>query len=291
MASPLRVLIAGAGYVGLRAGLLLARDGLHGRPVDVLALRRRPPEDLPAPLHPVAADLLGPDLADQIPPVDLVLYAAASDGSDEDAYRRIYVEGVDALLTILEARPPATRPRRFVFLSSTGVYGDAEGGWVDETSPADPDSWRGSIMLEGEARTLASSIPGVVLRLGGIYGPGRTRLLDLVRTGRARCAEGGPLWSNRIHREDAAGAAVHLLGLENPDPVYLGVDEEPAPLCEVYRWVADQLGVPGPRTDPAVTRDRSNKRCSSRRLRASGYTFRVPTFREGYAEMIEAEGV
>lgn len=288
MTPPLRVLVAGCGYVGTRLGLLLAEAGLNGRPVEVFGLRRDP-SGLPSPLRPLAADLLAPDLASRIPPVDHVVYAAAADGGDEAAYRRIYDQGVDALLGVLEARPGAGPDMRFVFVSSTGVYGDSGGEEVDEDAPPEPENFRGGTMLAGEARVLASPLRGIVLRLGGIYGPGRTRLLEMVRSGRARCPGNGPIWSNRIHRDDAAAAAAHLLALPDPAPVYLGVDAEPAPLCQVYRWVAQALGAPEPSVDPDVQRDRSNKRCSSRRLQASGFTFRYPSFREGYAAMIEGE--
>jgi len=276
-----RVLVAGCGYVGCRAAEMLASQGHR-----VFGLRRRP-VDLPEGVEPVAVDLLASGLEERIPLVDQVVFAASSDNPNEEAYRRIYVEGVDALLRVLEARPPHERPSRFIFVSSTAVYGDAEGGWVDEDTPPRPESFRGGVMLEGEARTLASPIPGVVFRLGGIYGPGRTRLVDQVRAGRARCPGDGPIWSNRIHRDDAAGALVHLLELPDPDPVILGIDEEPAPLCQVYRWLASEVGAPEPQVDPEMSRDRSNKRCSSRRLQASGYRFRYPSFREGYRAMLQ----
>ncbi len=277
---PLRVLVAGCGYVGTALGLELAARG------DRAFGLRRDPSGLPPGIEPVQADLLGPDLASRIPGVDAVVYAAAAGGGGEEGYRRTYVEGVDRLLGVLEGLDPLERPRRFIFVSSTAVYGDAEGGWVDEDTPAEPEGYRGSTVLEGEARTLASPIGGVVLRLGGIYGPGRTRLPDQVRRGEARLAPGGPLWSNRIHRDDAAGALLHLLDLENPEAVYLGVDDEPAPLEDVYRWLARALDAPEPTEDPGRTRDRSNKRCSSRRLRESGYAFRYPSYREGYADML-----
>jgi nucleoside-diphosphate-sugar epimerase len=231
--------------------------------------------------------MTAPGLAERLPD-DLggVAFTAAADGGSESAYRAVYIDALDKLLTALEARPEADRPERFVFTSSTAVFGDAEGGWVDEGTEPAPASWRGSIMVEAEARVRASPIRGVVLRLGGIYGPGRTRLLESVRSGRARCPGGGPLWSNRIHRDDAAAAVVHLLDLPDPDPLYVGVDAEPTPLCEVYGWVAARIGAPAPRVDDGLERDRSNKRCSSRRLQASGFQFAYPSFREGYAAMI-----
>jgi len=276
-----RVLIAGCGYVGTRLGEMLAARGDH--PVGL----RRDPSSLPPAIEPLAVDLLSGDLEARIPPVDLVVYAASADRSDEAAYRRVYVDGVDALLQVLEARPAGQRPTRFLFVSSTAVYGDAGGDWVDEATPPRPESFRGSIMVDGEARVLASPIPGVVLRLGGIYGPGRTRIIDLVRAGQARCPGDGPIWSNRIHRDDAAAAALHLLELPEPRDIYLGVDAEPAPLCQVYRWLASEVGAPEPQKDPSVSRDRSNKRCSSERLQASGFAFRFPSFRDGYGAMLE----
>jgi nucleoside-diphosphate-sugar epimerase len=274
------VLVAGAGYVGMEAARRLAAGGLT-----VYALRRSPGE-MPRGVRPLAADLLAPDLPDRIPPVDAVLYTAAADRGDEASYRAIYKTGVDRLLSVLEARPPAERPRQFVFVSSTAVYGEAGGETVDESTPPDPTSFRGAIMLDGEARVLGSSIPGSVLRLGGIYGPGRDRLIRLVASGEARCPGGGALWSNRIHRDDAADALIHILTHADPPPILLGVDAEPAPLCEVFRWIAEQLGVPEPPIDPAMRRDRANKRCSSARLVATGFRFTYPSFREGYGAML-----
>ena len=282
----MRVLIAGCGYVGCELARRLVAEGHQ-----VWGLRRNP-EVLPDGVEPVAADLLDPELARHLPPAELVVYAAASDGGTPEAYRAIYVDGVRNTLTALQERegPPV---ERFIFVSSTGVYGDTGGDWVDEESATEPDSFRGSEVLEGEEVALAAPFPSLVLRLGGIYGPGRNRLLRMVVQGRARCPGDGPIWSNRIHRDDAARALEHLLAIPDPHSVYLGIDDEPTPLCQVYREVATMLDAPEPQVDPEKGRDRSNKRCSNRRLRESGFTFLYPSFREGYGEMIaagEAEG-
>lgn len=236
----------------------------------------------------VVADLTAPDLASRIPEVDHVLYTAAADGGDEASYRAIYVDGVNALLNVLETGPLKDRPRRFIFVSSTAVYGEAQGAWVDESTPPAPASFRGGVMLEGEARVLRSPLQRSVLRLGGIYGPGRDRLPRLVATGEARCPGGGPLWSNRIHRDDAARALIHLLDHPDPPPVLLGVDAEPTPLCEVYQWLARRLGAPEPPVDPTMRRDRANKRCSSALLQGTGFQFTYPSFREGYGALLDA---
>lgn len=281
----MRVLIAGCGYVGSELGIRLAAEG-H----EVWGLRRNP-AGLPESIRPVAADLLAPGLAGRLPDVDRVVYAAAANESTPEGYRAIYVEGVRALMGALVDRPsPAVR--RFVYVSSTAVYGDSGGDWVDEDTPPAPENFRGTEVLEGERTVLSGSIPSTVLRLGGIYGPGRTRLIEMVRQGRATCPGNGPLWSNRIHRDDAARALRHLLSLPDPAPHYLGVDDQPTPLCDVYRGLARMLGAPEPQVDPDRGRDRSNKRCSNRRLRDSGFTFEYPSFREGYRALLaeESEG-
>ena len=137
------------------------------------------------------------------------------------------------------------------------------------------------------------------MRFGGIYGPGRTRLIDSVREGSATCPAGPPLYTNRIHRDDCARVLEHLLFLDDPAPLYIAVDDEPAPLDDVLDWLAQRLGVAPPlRTDQAISkpgaeqradpalRMRASKRCSNARLRASGFQFRYPTYREGYAALL-----
>ena len=278
-----RVLIAGCGDVGTALGLLLAADG-H----EVFGLRRHP-GSLPDPIRPLAGDLTDVASLTSIPDgVDLVAYTAAADRFDDDAYRRAYVDGVANLQSALRAR--RSRPRRLLFTSSTAVYAQTDGGWVDERSPAHPTSFSGRCVVEGERLVLASDVPAIVLRLAGIYGPGRTRLIDRVRNGAATCPDGPPRWTNRIHRDDCAGAARHLLTLEEPDPLWIGVDHEPAEECAVLDWLAARLGVPPPRRVPresgATARPETSKRCSNRKLLVSGYVFRYPTYRDGYAALV-----
>jgi nucleoside-diphosphate-sugar epimerase len=279
----MKVLIAGCGYVGTELGLILAVAGHEVWGV------RRDPSRLPAPIQPIAADLLDPGLTRVLPRVDAVVYTAAAGASSPEAYRAAYVDGPLNVLRALESSHAEVR--RILFTSSTAVWGDAAGTWVDEETPTSPDGFRGELVLEGEDRLRESNVPSVSLRLGGIYGPERTRLLERVRAGEARCPEEGSpadrIWSNRIHRDDAAGALAHLLIRDDPHPVYVGVDDEPARLCDVYTFVAELLGEPVPPRGDDADRTRSNKRCSNRRLRASGYRLRYPTFREGYRSMIE----
>lgn len=292
-----RCLVAGCGYVGTALAVML-RDAGHR----VFGLKRRP-AGLPEGVTPLAADLadansLAAALARIEAPPDVVVYAAAADHGDDAAYRRAYVDGLRNLVAALHARD--TTPAGVFFTSSTAVYAQDDGSWVDESSPTEPGNFRGVRMLEAEAVLAASGFPSVSLRLGGIYGPGRTRLVESVRSGRATLCTGPPRFGNRIHRNDAAGALAHLASLALAGralaSLYLGVDDEPSDEAVVLRWIASQLGMPEPAArdgEAAVgardaNRAASNKRCSNARLRATGYCFRFPTFREGYAESIAA---
>lgn len=283
----MRVLIAGCGDLGTALGLELATAGDQ-----VIGLRRHP-QALPAAIQPFAADLADPQSLEPLPPVDAVVYAAAADSSTEEAYRRAYVDGVRHLLAApgLLALPP----RRFFFVSSTAVYAQDGGEWIDERSPAEATHFRARLLLEGEALVRAATSPEtatIVLRLSGIYGPGRTRLIDLVRSGRATYPPGPPRYANRIHRDDAAGALAHLLCLPAPAPLYLGVDDAPVDLAEVLTFLAVELGAPLPRLEEAASvpgaasPERTSKRFSNALLKSTGYCFRYPTYREGYGALL-----
>jgi nucleoside-diphosphate-sugar epimerase len=135
---------------------------------------------------------------------------------------------------------------------------------------------------------LDSPFAATVVRFGGIYGPRRTSLIDRVRTGRAVYRRRPPQYTNRIHRDDCAGALRHLLRLESLEKLYLGVDSDPADEETVLNWLAGAMGAPTPRAagrgeGRAV---RGNKRCRNDRLLASGYAFRYPSFREGYTALL-----
>ena len=283
-----QVLIVGCGYVGTALGVLLSGEG-H----TVWGLRRNV-EGLPPSIRPFAADLAEPETLSDLPRgLDFVFYTAAASRTGDEAYRLAYVRGVSHILGALRARNQA--PRRIFFTSSTSVYAQSSGEWVDEASPAEPVHFSGSRILEGERLLLNSSYPVTILRLGGIYGPSRARLIESVRQGTAACSDGPPVYSNRIHLDDCAGALRHLMGLKSPGSIYLGVDNEPADQCAVLRWLAAKLGVAQPRLEgPGEDAEsrifRSNKRCNNARLVASGYVFRYPTFREGFAALINAGG-
>jgi nucleoside-diphosphate-sugar epimerase len=272
-----RILIAGCGYVGRALGARIVARGC-----EVWGLRRGASQSTDG-IRPIAADLADPATLRALPAdLDAVVYAASAGGSTPEAYEAAYLRGLENLLAVVV-------PRRLIFVSSTAVYGDRQGAWTDEESQPEPDHFSGRILLEAEKIALAGPMPAMVLRLGGIYGPGRERLIREVVEGRAlRPAE--PMFTNRIHRDDAAGAIAHLLALERPEPIYLGVDSEPADLGAIYAWIAARLGLPelAIASTPGEGRPaRGSKRCSNARLVASGYRFAYPTFREGYGELLD----
>lgn len=273
-----RVLIAGCGYVGGELGRrLVARGDL------VWGLRRRP-GDLADGIAPLSRDLTRPDtLADLPADIDAVVFTAGSDASSPEAYEAIYVAGLCNLLTALQAQ--GQHPARVLVVTSTAVYAQQNGEWVDESSPTEPTSFQGRTMLASEAAARKRPFHTTTVRFGGIYGPGRTRIVDQIRRRALRIAP-GTSYTNRIHRDDCAGVLAHLLDVAHVDNVYLGVDCEPATRREVVDWIADRLGVERPGEDPQAAGP-LNKRCSNRRLLASGFEFQYPTFREGYGALID----
>lgn len=276
------VLIAGCGDLGTEAGLRFAVAGHR-----VMGWRRSP-ELLPGSIEGTAVDLSA-----ELPPVpadtEILVIAIAADERTEAAYRAAYVESVARILAAL--RRDGVQPRRLIFVSSTTVYGQDVSGTVDEETPTAPTTATGLIIQEAEEQLLAQFPDAIVLRLAGIYGPGRTRLIDGVRSGSARIS-GSPQITNRIHRDDAARAIVHLATrVGSPASIYLGVDDAPTEQAEVLRYIADRLRLPHPATDSTASSRGGNRSCANARLRATGFTFTYPTYREGYHAILEGTAV
>jgi nucleoside-diphosphate-sugar epimerase len=270
-----RILLAGCGDLGLRvARRLLARGD------EVFALRRRSPENGDG-IHWLRGDLADPAGLRGLPRgVARLVYLPAPGARDEAAYRAVFVDGLDRLLDALDA----SALRRVLFVSSSAVYGGHDGAWVDEDTPADPPGFNGRVLLEAERR-LAQRAPALVLRLAGLYGPGRLQLVERLRAGWARVPRTPPHWANRFHADDAAAAIAHLLHLRDAQPLYLGVDDTPLPLDVLYDHLAGLLGVPPPAEGPAPA-GVGSKRLSNARLRASGFVPRWPDARVGYVALL-----
>lgn len=274
------VVLAGCGDLGTEAGLRFAAAGHR-----VLGLRRSP-QHLPAEITGLPVDLATerPDLPDD---TEVVVVALTADRRDADGYRRTYLDGMTNTLDALDRR--GIRPR-LLFVSSTAVYGVDDGSEIDEDTPTEPSSATGRVIVETEQAMHARRPDAVSLRLAGIYGPGRTSLIDQVRDGSARVPD-TPRHTNRIHRDDAAAAIVHLTtAVPEPAPVYLGVDDRPVERAEVLRFLADELGVPHPPVTSGDATRGGDKLCRNDRLRATGFTFAHPTYREGYRAVLAGHG-
>ena len=262
-----KTLIVGTGYLGERvARLLVARgDRVYGttrslgRAIELSRLG----------IEAVVADVTVPESLSRLPEVDRVLYCVGYDRSQGRPIREIYVDGLrNALEALLE------RAGRVVYASSTGVYGQDDGGWVDEDSPAEPRSESGRACLDAE-ETLRSFelLPATILRFSGLYGPGRIMRREGLLKGEP--IVGDPeKYLNLIHIDDAARVAIEALDQPEPGGLYLATDDRPAARREFYAQAAEALGAPAPRFEaPApgaakAGRDESNKRASNARMHA-----------------------
>jgi len=289
----MRALIIGPGYVGLALGRELVRRGHK-----VFGLRRS--SDASGELQSAGIRALIGDitrietLLDLPAQFDWVVNCVSSSRGGEDDYRRTYLQGARNLLAWLERTPPA----QFVYTSSTSVYGQDDGSWVDETAPTEPPTETSRVLLETERVFLDAarerSFPAAVLRVAGIYGPGRGWWFKQFLTGEARLEGEGRRWLNMIHRDDIVGCIIAALEKGTPGEIYNAVDDEPVTQRDFFVWLAAKLGKPMPPAvpeDAEITRKRgvTNKRISNRKLRSAlGYEFKFSTFREGYAAEIDA---
>jgi len=291
-----RVVIVGCGYVGLELGRQLRHAG-H----DVVGVRR---SDTgldaveAAGLEPCRADATDPASLAALPDAEWVVFAASSGGRGAEAARNVYVKGLGNV--IAEYADRASPPDRLVYTSSTGVYGDHDGAFVDEETPIDPRTEKTRVLATAERGAIEDAtdagIDGTVARFAGLYGPDRYRLDRYLE---------GPVtegYLNMVHRDDAAGAVGFLLESDSArGETVLVADDEPVDKWEFADWLAAECGVDAPpkRTteerlaDPDLSeaarrRIQTSKRCSNDRLRALGYALAYPTYREGYRPAIEA---
>lgn len=278
MTERMRILIAGAGYVGA-----VAAQVLDGAGHDVFAARRSHVEAGGTGVTPVQVDLLAGPLAALPEHLDAVVWAISPQPTPA-GYRAAYVDGPARLFAFLKAR--GDRLDRALLVSSSSVWTFDDGRDVDEATPPNPSGFRGETVLAGEQAFHQAPCRTTCLRFTGIYGPGRTRLVDAVRAGSPPPAP-TTAYGNRIWQQDGANAIAHVLDLDEPDETYLVTDDDPCDLYEVYAWLADQLGVSLPAPDPAWTGRGGSKRCRNERLKQTSFTFDVPDFRTGYSRLLQ----
>jgi nucleoside-diphosphate-sugar epimerase len=277
-----RILIAGCGYVGQAAADLFHERGWAVEGWTASSQSARQLGDRP---YSVRAVDIGDSAAVSAVrgEFDVVIQCASSGGGEAGTYRRVYLEGARNLLN---AYPSA----RLLITSSTSVYAQKDGDSVEETSPANPDHERGQILREAEKIVLSHN--GIVARLGGIYGPGRSFFLRKLLAGEARVGEGGDRFVNQAHRDDIV-SALFLLAERRAEcgrQIYNVVDDQPLRVRDAYQWLSTRLQRPLPAATGKVVAGRkrgdSNKRVSNQKLRALGWEPLYPNFRVAMSESV-----
>ncbi|WLD59395.1 SDR family oxidoreductase [Salinispirillum sp. LH 10-3-1] len=211
-----------------------------------------------------------------------VVLCISPGGRTIEAYQQAYLKVAHQSYAWLQRHAPQAH---LWLVSSTGVYGQQHGEWVDEESATEPESPTAQVLVETEQFWLHSAQPATIVRPAGIYGPGREYMFRQAREG-FTIADPEPIYTNRIHIDDAARAVVHLMqrrvqGLPVADRYNL-TDKDPATLQEVLTWLQQRFGVT---PTEQRTLNRGSKRISNQRLLDTGFTLRYPSFREGYEAM------
>jgi nucleoside-diphosphate-sugar epimerase len=275
-----RILIAGCGYLGQAAADLFHHSGWE---VEGWTMSAQTAQKLLAVSYPVyAVDISNPgQVSARRGTFDAVIHCASTRGGDREVYRQTYLRGASNLLRRFAGS-------RILLTSSTSVYGQRNGEWVTEESPAEPAHETGKILRESEELVLARG--GTVGRLAGIYGPSRSYLLKSFLDGEAIVDLKNDRFVNQIHRDDAVTALFLLVSRPvSGGQIYNVVDDQPILMSDCYRWLARKLNRPQPPTGKSASirkRGDSNKRVSNAKLRDLGWTPRYPSFSRAMEQSI-----
>ena len=287
----MRVLIIGCGYVGIPLGAELVRLG-H----EVFGVRRSADandELKNAGINPLLADVSKSEELEKLPTgFDWVVNTVSSTKGGVEEYEQVYLNGTRNLISWLSANPP----KKFVYTSSTSVYGQTDGSAVKESSPTEPQSDTGKILVQTEKLLLDAAqqkkFPAVILRVAGIYGPERGHLFQQYLRNEAKMSGKGERLINMIHRDDLVGTIIAALKSGRAGEIYNAVDDEPVAQIHFFRWLSETLGkyLPPFVTEVETTerkRSLTQKKVSNRKLKMEmGYQFKYPTFRQGYTAEI-----
>ncbi len=288
----MRVLIVGCGYVGLPLGAELVKQG-H----EVFGVRRTNAAETElkaAGIQPLVADITEPEELATLPkPFDWIVNCVSSSKGGSEEYRQVYLNGTRSLVEWLSATPS----KKFVYTSSTSVYGQTDGSPVKETSLTQPTSETSKVLVETEKLLLDAAskgtFPAVILRVAGIYGPERGHLFLQYLKNEAKIEGRGERFINMIHRDDLVGVIIAALKNGRPGEIYNAVDDEPVAQIHFFRWLSEALGKWMPpfaaETENAGRkRGLTNKKLQNRKLKMElGYQFKYPTFRQGYTAEIQ----
>src|SRR6266536_1394593 len=275
-----RILIAGCGYIGQAAADLFnaagwAVEGWTGSAESAAALSAKP--------YPVRQVNISKraEVAERAGIFDALIHCASSSGGDAGMYRQVYFDGARNLLEMFPGS-------KLLFTSSTSVYAQRDGSWVTEESETKPMRETSRLLLETERLVLASG--GIVARLAGIYGPGRSALLSKFLAGTAMIDPENDRFVNQVHRDDIASALFLLVSGEWQErQIYNMVDNQPMLQSDCYRWLAQRLNRPVPPIRELMEqrkRGDTNKRVSNAKLRSLGWTLQYPTFADAMEKSI-----
>ena len=215
---------------------------------------------------------------DQLSPIDWVYVLLTPDARRAESYSHIFIDSLLPLYAALQNHPI----QRVVFISSTSVFGDGQGEWMDESTPPQPDTPTAVVLWQAEQQwrqVWAEKL--VVVRPSGIYGPDRLRIISWVQQAKPVKLN---QWTNRIHSDDLAGFLTHLIDLNSLLPLYIATDEQPVLQNEVLDYVAQQLKLSSvPSIDAAV----AGKRLHCKNLLQSGYVLKYPNYQIGYTAILD----
>lgn len=274
------LLIFGCGYTGLRVARLWRQTG---QPVYALT-RQRAAFLAEQGIIPLLGDIVQPQQLPSLPAAPFVLYAVGYDRSSGRSMREIYLDGLVHIVQRL------SRPCRFVYVSSTSVYGQTDGSWVDEDSPTEPIDEGGHIVRHAES-LLRQHLPGaIVLRSAGIYGPGRLlRRREQLCQGEA--IPGDPeRWLNLIYVDDLAQAICLGLHQAPEGSLYNIVDDQPVTRRYYYTRLAELYHAPAPRfSSQAEQRSHHRRIRNQRACMQLGWRPQYPSIDVGLPAAITAE--
>ena len=278
-----KILIIGCGDIGTQLAHVLSAKGHQ-----VTGLKRNPPKIDDGKVDYFTADITLPaDLKDLPLDFDILYFIVSPDGRNEESYREIYESGLNNLLNKFSLA--ASRPH-WIFVSSTSVYGQSQGEWVDENSIAQPENATSLLIRQAEKKLMDLDPENIIVRFSGIYGPGREYLLRMAMQAPA-IQQNPPYFTNRIHEQDCIGVLAFLLERRLAgvalEQCYLASDDDPAPMWEVMSWLAEQMNCQPPTVKMTDNHYVMNKRCNNQRLKALGYKFQYPGFKDGYLELIK----
>lgn len=273
------IMVVGAGYVGTSIGeyFVSKKQRVYGIVKSKASSVRLKEKGI----EPLCFDLLASAGNVKIPPAHFIVISLAPDERSDRAYELTYIEAVNNFLQAIQDNP---RPYLVVYISSTRVWEQPSLEWVDEGTAAQPVSNQAKTLLMAERQVLTSGYPSLVLRLSGIYGPGRNRIERFKSCEFRKAAPDKFL--NFIHLEDAVGSVASLFKSGEVGEIYTGVDDEPILESVLYRWLAEALEVSYP-ASLFEKGDLKGKRLLNNKLKSIGYKFKYPTFRQGYRDLLK----